>query len=159
MKKPLQFPLRISTRSLLAFRIIAYIIGVACIGFISWSIYVSWEVDSWRSDLHIINWVFLGVVILFLLRKLKYYRNVIWNNDHLLVKDKHDIIIPLNEIREVELKTLNGVHEVHLLEDHPYLGESFFFLGSLNYFFRHKKVDLTIQALNERIAEAKREAA
>ncbi|MGB3585663.1 MAG: hypothetical protein WBA23_03930 [Tunicatimonas sp.] len=67
-------------------------------------------------------------------------------------------MVPLNEIREVELKALNGVHAVHLLEEHPYLGESFFFLGSLNYFFRHRKVDFVIQELNERIAETKREA-
>lgn len=108
--------------------------------------------------MHIINWVFLGGVVIFLLRKLKRYRDVVWNNDHLLIRDKHDIIIPLNEIREVELKTLNGVHEVHLLEEHPYLGGSFFFLGSLNYFFRHKKVDITVQVLNERIAQAKQKS-
>ncbi|MEM9676124.1 MAG: hypothetical protein AAF992_26270 [Bacteroidota bacterium] len=159
MAKQLQFPLRISTRSLITFKVLTFIgVSLYTIG-LAWLFFTDPQDDLLKIVALLAQWASIIVLLVVAFIRFKRYSNVIWNDDHLLVMDKHDIIIPLNEIREVELKTLNGVHEVHLLEEHPYLGESFFFLGSLNYFFRHKKVDLFIQGLNERITEAKREAA
>ncbi|WKN45162.1 hypothetical protein [Tunicatimonas pelagia] len=159
MKKQLQFPLRISSRHLLTFKIFACA-GVALIVLaVTWLFLTDPPENLLDAITFIGGWIPLIVILILALVRFKRYRNVIWNDDHLLVKDKYDIIIPLSEVRKVELKTLNGVHQVHLLEEHPYLGDSFYFLGSLNYFFRHKKIDLTTQALNERIAQAKQEAA
>ncbi len=156
MSNVLTLPLRISSRYLLTFKILASA-GVALLT--AGAIWLLLNSPSLLTIItSLIGWgVFIATLVLALVR-FKRYRNVIWNGDHLLVKDEVDIMVPLNEIREVELKALNGVHAVHLLEEHPYLGESFFFLGSLNYFFRHRKVDFVIQELNERIAETKREA-
>ncbi|MEM9829001.1 MAG: hypothetical protein AAF944_00105 [Bacteroidota bacterium] len=159
MKKQREFPLRNSSRYLSTFKV-AIIVSVTVIAlFYIWLFINSFDEDWVSVTTSLLLGVSMITLLISALLRLKYYRNVIWDDDHLIVKDKVDIIIPLNEIREVELKTLNGVHEVHLLEEHPYLGESFLFLGSLNYFFRHKKIDLTIQSLNKRIAQAKREAA
>lgn len=157
MKEKLEFPLRISSRYLLPFKISAYA-GVALL--ISggvWFLFVTPPDDGLTTIAFFIGWGNIIIILILALVRFKRYRDVVWNIDHLIVKDKIDIIIPLNEIREIELKALNGVHKVHLLEEHPYLGESFFFLGSLNYFFRNKKVDFIMQELSECIVRAKRE--
>ena len=84
-------------------------------------------------------------------------RTVVWESDRLVVKDKADLIILPEEIKNIELKMLIGVHEVTLHEPHPYLGESFLFQASMIYFFRHNKIDEQMHELRQHIAQSKRE--
>ena len=107
---------------------------------------------SWEFALPALSWI-VGAAIL--LRKLEKLRDVAWEENHLLVKDEVDILIPLEEIEAVELKTLIGTHEVTLYEAHPYLGESFLFQASLGYLFRHDRVDDTVHELRQRMVQAR----
>ena len=82
---------------------------------------------------------------------------MVWDHNQLVVNDQADLIILPEEIKNIELKMLIGVHEVTLHEPHPYLGESFLFQASLMYFFRHNAFDEQMHELRQHIAQSKRE--
>ena len=145
--------LRLSTRFLRFFKVFLYMsVAGVVVGILGLLLYNK----RWDFLLAAVSWV---VTVVILLRRLERLRDVVWEGDHLLVKDEADILVPLNEIENVELKTLVRTHEVTLHEEHPYLGESFLFQASLGYLFRHRQTDDTIHELRQRIVQARRASA
>ena len=109
---------------------------------------------DWLAIQMLIAWTVTAVSALLGMRKL---RTVRWELGSLVVKDQADLVILPEEIKNIELKMLIGVHEVTLHEPHPYLGESFLFQASLMYFFRHNAFDEQMHELRQHIAQSKRE--
>ncbi len=64
-----------------------------------------------------------------------------------------DILIPLENIKEVEIKTLGGVYEVELYTAEQ-LGKKFYFKPSLLYPFNYKKKDALVNVLRKSINQA-----
>ena len=95
------------------------------------------------------------IIALYIFRGMRLLRTIVWEKDHLLIKDQIDIIILLSEIEAVELKAINGVHEVRLLEEHPYVGDHFYFLASMTYVLRHQKIDERMHQLRQAIKRSR----
>ncbi len=140
---------RLSTRFLPFFKGLCYALLVA---FFALSIPALLEGD-WRVLLVLLS---SGIMIFTILRGMRKLRTVTWEDDQLRVKDQQTILLLPEEIANIELKVLIGVHEVTLCEPHPYLGESFLFLASMTYLFNHDKIDDQMHALREHIAQSKR---
>jgi hypothetical protein len=66
-----------------------------------------------------------------------------------------DILIPLENIKEVEIKSLGGVYEVELFNPEQ-LGKKFYFKPSLLYPFNFKKKDAQVDILRSNINKALR---
>lgn len=66
-----------------------------------------------------------------------------------------DILIPLENIKEIEIKTLGGVYEVELFTAEQ-LGKKFYFKPSLLYPFNFKKKDALVNVLRKNIEQAKK---
>ena len=64
-----------------------------------------------------------------------------------------DILIPLENIKEVEIKTLGGVYEVELYTAEQ-LGKKFYFKPSLLYPLNYKKKDALVNVLRKSINQA-----
>jgi hypothetical protein len=64
-----------------------------------------------------------------------------------------DILIPLENIKEVEIKSLGGVYEVELFNPEQ-LGKKFYFKPSLLYPFNFKKKDALVDILRSNINKA-----
>jgi hypothetical protein len=61
-----------------------------------------------------------------------------------------DILIPLENIKEVDIKTLGGVYEVELYNAEQ-LGKKFYFKPSLLYPFNYNKKDVLVNVLRKNI--------
>jgi hypothetical protein len=64
-----------------------------------------------------------------------------------------DIVIPLENIKEVDIKSLGGVYEVELFTAEQ-LGKKFYFKPSLLYPFNFKKKDALVNVLRSNINRA-----
>lgn len=72
-----------------------------------------------------------------------------------VILQKQDIVIPLENIKDINLKTLGGVYRVDFY--HPeQLGEKIYFKPSLLYPFNSKKKDELVNVLWSNIEKAKR---
>ncbi len=142
--------IRLSTRFLPLFKGLCYALLVA---FITLSIPALLQGD-WRALLILLS---SGISITTILRGMRKLRTVTWEDNQLRVKDQQTILLLPEEIKNIELKMLIGVHKVTLHEPHPYLGESFLFQASIIYFFRHNKIDEQMHELRQHIAQSKRE--
>jgi hypothetical protein len=77
-----------------------------------------------------------------------------FDEDHLYVIQKgQDILIPLENIKEVDIKTIGGVYEVELYSAEQ-LGKRFYFKPSLLYPFNYKKKDDLVNVLRRNINQA-----
>jgi hypothetical protein len=140
----------LSTRFLPLFKGLCYAFLVA---FFALSVPALLEGD-WQALLILLS---SGTMIIATLRGMRRLRTVVWEDNQLRVKDQQTILLLPEEINNIELKTLIGVHEVTLHEPHPYLGESFLFQASMLYFLRHNKIDEQMHELRQHIAQSKRE--
>ncbi len=71
---------------------------------------------------------------------------------YVILKDQ-DILIPLENIKEVDIKTLGGVYEVELYAAEQ-LGKKFYFKPSLLYPFNYKEKDTQVNILRRNINRA-----
>jgi hypothetical protein len=72
-----------------------------------------------------------------------------------LIRKESDILIPLENIKDVELRTLGGLYEKKLY--HPeVVGDLIYYKPSLLYPFNFKSKDRIADVLREKIEEAKR---
>jgi len=79
-----------------------------------------------------------------------------FDKDFLYVIQKgQDILIPLENIKEVDIKSLGGVYEVELFNAEQ-LGKKFYFKPSLLYPFNFKKKDALVNVLRSNINKALR---
>jgi hypothetical protein len=142
--------IRLSTRFLPFFKVLSIVslLIVPCLLLV-----VSFTNNGdWSYLLQAFTWTAIVVTALLGMQKL---RTVVWDHNQLVVNDQADLILLPEEIEDIELKMLIGVHEVTLREPHPYLGESFLFQASLMYFFRHNAFDEQMHELRQRIARAR----
>jgi hypothetical protein len=79
-----------------------------------------------------------------------------FDDEFLYVLQKgQDILIPLENIKEVEIKSLGGVYEVELFNPEQ-LGKKFYFKPSLLYPFNFKRKDALVDILRSNINKALR---
>ena len=127
--------LRLSTRFLLLFKVLSYFSLLPALLMFLLGI----EQGNWLIVLSVTPWMVLMVPAI--IRWIRKLRTVVWEKNQLVVKDQMDIIILPEEIKSIELKMIIGVHEVTLCQPHPYVGDSFLFLASMNYLFSHNQID------------------
>ncbi len=70
-----------------------------------------------------------------------------------VIQKGQDILIPLENIKEVDIKSLGGVYEVELFNAEQ-LGKKFYFKPSLLYPFNFKKKDTLVNVLRSNINKA-----
>lgn len=73
---------------------------------------------------------------------------------YVILKD-HDLLIPLENIKDVNLISLGGVYKVDLYSKEE-IGQRFYFKPSLLYPFNHKKKEAVVDILWSNIEKAKR---
>ena len=71
-----------------------------------------------------------------------------------LILRKNDILIPLENVKDVNIKTLGGVYQVDLYNAEQ-VGNKFYFKPSLLYPFNHKKKHELVNVLWSKIEKAK----
>jgi hypothetical protein len=97
------------------------------------------------------NVFYLGFLVYGWIRINRNVHRVEFDNEFLYVilKDQ-DILIPLENIKEVDIKTVGGVYEVELFQPEQ-LGKKFYFKPSLLYPFNYKKKDALVNVLRKNI--------
>jgi hypothetical protein len=79
-----------------------------------------------------------------------------FDNDFLYVIQKNqDLIIPLENIKDINLISIGGVYKVELYSK-ELVGDTFYFKPSLLYPFNHKKKEALVDILWANIEKAKR---
>ncbi len=101
----------------------------------------------------------IGYFLFFIYGWIRINRNVHqveFDDEFLYVLQKgQDILIPLENIKEVDIKSLGGVYEVELFNPEQ-LGKKFYFKPSLLYPFNFKKKDALVDILRSNINKALR---
>jgi hypothetical protein len=96
----------------------------------------------------------LGYFLFIIYGWMRINRNVYhveFDNEYLYVMLKEqDILIPLENIKEVDIKSLGGVYEVELFQPEQ-LGKKFYFKPSLLYPFNFKRKDALVNVLRKNI--------
>ena len=140
-------PIQPSTRCLWLYHTILY---GTLIGFVASALYKAVS-QEWTTvalySLWSITWIYI-------VQEVPRLRTVVWVGDHLKVGKS---IVPLNAIESVKLETIRDmpVGKIQLLKTHSALGDSVYFLPSLNYGLREQEIKQTIERLQEAVAQAK----
>lgn len=112
------------------------------------------ENGNWFSIVQVIVWMILTVVAWY--RANNKVHRVEFDDEFLYVIQKgQDILIPLENIKEVDIKSVGGVYEVELFNAEQ-LGKTFYFKPSLLYPFNYKKKDALVNILRNNINKALR---
>ena len=141
----------LSTRWLLPFKVAIYAVyGLLAIVLITTPFTRS---SSWTGILT------AGPYLYFLYRLIKVttkIKNVEFDEEYLYIMNKaSDVMIPLENIKSVELKTVGGVYRVDLYyEDLP--GSFFYFKPSLLYPLNHRSKDELVDLLRKKIDHSKK---
>lgn len=110
------------------------------------------ENGNWSSGLSGATWIVIFINVWFRINRKVY--QVEFDEDFLYVILKgQDIMVPLENIKEVDIKTLGGVYEVELYTAEQ-LGKKFYFKPSLLYPFNYKKKDVLVNILRRNINRA-----
>jgi len=70
-----------------------------------------------------------------------------------VIQKGQDILIPLENIKEVDIKSVSGVYGVELFNAKQF-GKTFYFKPSLLYPFNYKKKDALVNVLRSNINKA-----
>jgi signal transduction histidine kinase len=144
----------LSTRYLGFYKNSVLVILIGVVGFIVFANIMS-SIQSGRLQLN--NWFTTGYFLFFVYLWIRMNRNVHrveFDHEFLYVIQKgQDILIPLENIKEVDIKTLGGVYEVELFQPEQ-LGKKFYFKPSLLYPFNFKKKDELVNVLRRNINRA-----
>ncbi len=141
---------RLSTRFLGFYKNSVLILLIALLGVLLFiTIQSIYKVGLLRS-----NFISIGIFLYLIYKWIKLNRNVHrveFDDEYLYVIQKEqDIMIPLENIKEIDIKTLGGVYEVELY--HPeQLGDKFYFKPSLLYPFNFKQKDSLVDILRRNI--------
>lgn len=129
---------------------------VILIGFVGFFIFMQAK-SNLELGFRIFDWYITGYISFFIYLWIRMNRNVHqveFDNEFLYVIQKgQDILIPLENIKEVDIKTLGGVYEVELFQPEQ-LGKKFYFKPSLLYPFNFKKKDELVNVLRRNINQA-----
>ncbi len=132
--------------------VILILIGIGCL-------LLYGNIASYRETgkFQINSWFVTGYILFFIYLWIRMNRNVHrveFDDEFLYVIQKgQDIIIPLENFNEVDLKTLGGVYEVELFQAEQ-LGKKFYFKPSLVYPFNFKEKDALVDVLRNNINRA-----
>ncbi len=143
----------LSTRYLAFYKIsvLVLLVGVAAF-FVANSIYESAQ-GKWFDNFPIMSIYFLFLIYGWIRINRNVYR-VEFDDEFLYVIQKdQDLVIPLENIKEVDIKSLGGVYEVELFTAEQ-LGKKFYFKPSLLYPFNYKKKDALVNVLRSNINHA-----
>lgn len=144
----------LSTRYLWFYKNSVLVILVGVIVFLIYG-----NIESYRESgrLFINSWFVTGYIFFFIYLWFRMNRNVHrveFDEDYLYVIQKgQDILIPLENIKEVDIKTMGGVYEVELYAAEQ-LGKKFYFKPSLLYPFNYKEKDTQVNILRRNINRA-----
>jgi hypothetical protein len=127
---------------------------VLLVGFIGFLIYGVFQSERYVSSL-----TNIGLLLYFVYGWIRINRNVHrveFDDEFFYVIQKgQDILIPLENIKEVDIKSLGGVYEVELFNAEQ-LGKTFYFKPSLLYPFNYKRKDALVNILRSNINRALR---
>ncbi|MBX2898773.1 MAG: hypothetical protein KF775_03940 [Cyclobacteriaceae bacterium] len=143
----------LSTRYLGFYKTSLPVLFSIVIGFFVWGAYQLYiESGKWFHNTYMIFY------FLFLIwgwvRINRNVHRVEFDDEFLYVIQKgQDILIPLENIKEVDIKTLGGVYEVELFQAEQ-LGNKFYFKPSLLYPFNYKRKDELVNVLRRNINRA-----
>ena len=99
-----------------------------------------------------LHWIWL--IYLWIVVNQKVYR-VEFDDDHLyVIKKGQDTLIPLENIKDVEIVSMGGVYRVDLYSPEDF-GAKLYFKPSLLYPFNFKKKDALVNVLRSNIERAK----
>jgi hypothetical protein len=133
-----------------------YSVLVVLISFLGFFIYMQVQ-SNFELGFRIFDWYITGYMTFIIYLWIKMNRNVHrveFDDEFLYVIQKgQDILIPLENIKEVDIKTLGGVYEVELYQAEQ-LGKKFYFKPSLLYPFNFKKKDALVNVLRSNINKA-----
>jgi hypothetical protein len=126
------------------------------VGFLLFFIY--WAAQTIMADKEYYNSVFNVLYIAFLvygwIRINRNVHRVEFDEEYLYVILRgQDMLIPLENIKEVDIKSIGGVYEVELYTPEQ-LGDKFYFKPSLLYPFNYKKKDDLVNVLRKNINKA-----
>jgi signal transduction histidine kinase len=132
--------------------VLVLLVGVVC-----FIVYANIQLSIESGSLKINNWFTTGYFLFFVYLWIRMNRNVHrveFDEEFLFVILKgQDILIPLENIKDVDIKTLGGVYEVELYQAEQ-LGKKFYFKPSLLYPFNYKKKDDQVNILRRNIDRA-----
>lgn len=134
--------------------VLVILLGVVC--FLMYANIRSY-IESERFQFN--SWFTSGYFSFFVYLWIRMNRNVHqveFDDEFLYVIQKgRDILIPLENVKEVDIKSLGGVYEVELFNAEQ-LGKKFYFKPSLLYPFNFKKKDALVNVLRNNINKALR---
>jgi hypothetical protein len=100
------------------------------------------------------NVLYFGFFVYGWIRINRNVHRVEFDEDYLyVIQQGQDILIPLENIKDVDIKTLGGVYEVELYSAEQ-LGKTFYFKPSLLYPFNYKRKDDQVNILRRNINRA-----
>lgn len=143
----------LSTRYLGFYKLSIPVILILFVGFLVWGAFQSYrESGRWFTNVYMICW--FGFLVWGWFRMNRNVHRVEFDEEYLYVIQKgQDFLIPLENIKEVDIKTLGGVYEVELYQAEQ-LGLRFYFKPSLLYPFNYKKKDELVNVLRRNINRA-----
>lgn len=130
---------------------------VALIGVVCFFLYAN--VESYRESGRIMinTWLVTGNIFFLIYLWIRMNRNVHrveFDDEYLyVIRKDQDLVIPLENIKEIDIKTLGGVYEVELFQAEQ-LGKKFYFKPSLLYPINYKKKDEMVNVLRRNINAA-----
>ena len=144
----------IFTRFLELYRYGFVVLMIGLIGFILFNKYQQYK-ESASFSVLFSNLVLLYFVYIWLKSHAKVYR-VEFDDDYLyVIKKRQDILIPLENIKDIKLKTFFGMWQVNLFYA-DLVGDRFYFKPSLLYPLNSKSKDALVNVLWQKIDVAKR---
>lgn len=143
----------LSTRYLELYRYGFILLMTAFIGFMLYSSFQEFESRGFFSALYFpVVWGYL--VYVWLKAHNKVYR-VEFDDDYLyIIRKKQDVLIPLENIKDIEMKSLGGMWRVDLFYA-DVVGDHFYFKPSLLYPINYKSKDALVNILWTKIEAAK----
>jgi signal transduction histidine kinase len=130
---------------------------VILVGVIIFLIYGNIESYRESGKFFINSWFVTGYIFFFIYLWFRMNRNVHrveFDEEYLYVILRgQDLLIPLENIKEVDIKSLGGVYEVELYAPEQ-LGTKFYFKPSLLYPFNYKRKDDLVNVLRKYINQA-----
>ncbi|MBN8653489.1 MAG: hypothetical protein J0L67_18820 [Cytophagales bacterium] len=143
----------LSTRYLGFYKMSVLFVLLIVMAFLVWGSYISYQ-KSGRWFMNIYTTIYISFIAWGWVRINRNVHQVEFDDDFLYVILKgQDIIIPLENIKDVDIKTLGGVYEVELFQGEQ-LGKKFYFKPSLFYPFNFKKKDELVNVLRRNINRA-----
>ena len=144
----------LSTRYLIYYKSLGYLlISASAIFIVSLYLERDFKKEGYFGGAFSFGYVIYGCFLWWNVNKRVYY--VEFDDEFMYLTQKgHDLVIPLENIKDVNLASLEGVYRVDLYAKELF-GDKFYFKPSLLYPFNHKKKEAVVNILWANIEKAK----